>query len=277
MNPVLVIGGTGKVGRRVVQRLTARGVPTRVGSRFGDPRFEWENLATWAPALRGMGAAYVAYSLELGVPRARNLLVSFAELAVRSGVRRLVLLGRRGEPESERAEEALRTTGAELTVLRSSWLNQSFSEDFLLQHVLSGVVELPDRNAREPFVDADDVADVAVAALTDARHAGRAYELTGQRLLTFRDAIAEIGEASGRDIRFEPVALEDYAARAAARGVPTVTADRIAYLIGEVLDGRNARLASGVQRALGRAPKDFRMYAREAAAAGIWDASRLAA
>jgi uncharacterized protein YbjT (DUF2867 family) len=175
----LVLGGTGKTGRRVVERLGALGVPTRVGSRSGRPPFDWEDRSTWAPVLEGVGSAYISYYPDLAVPGAPETVGSFAELAVRSGVRRLVLLAGRGEPEAEEAENAVRASGADLTIVRSTWFAQNFSEDYIVDGVRSGEVALPARDVPEPFVDADDIADVAVAALTDDRHIGQVYELTG--------------------------------------------------------------------------------------------------
>ena len=124
----------------------------------------------------------------------------------------------------------------------------------------------------EPFVDADDIADVAVAALTEDGHIGRLYELTGPRLLTFAEAVDEVAKAAGREIRYVPISIEDYAAAAAEQGVPAEVIELLTYLFGEVLDGRNAHLTDGVQRALGRQPRDFAEYARDAAATGIWNA-----
>jgi uncharacterized protein YbjT (DUF2867 family) len=266
-----VLGGTGKVGRRVVERLLARGVATRVGSRSGRPAFDWENPSTWAPVLKGVRTAYVSYSPDLAVPGAAETVGSFAELAVQSGVRRLVLLAGRGEPEAEQGEDAVRESGAELTVVRSTWFAQNFSEDYWRDFVVSGEVALPAGDVPEPFVDAEDIADVAVAALTDDRHIGEVYELTGPRLLTFAEAVDEIARATGREIRYVPISIEEFAAAAAAEGVPSEMVDLLTYVFGEVLDGRNAHLADGVQRALGREPPDFSDYARDAAASGAWD------
>ena len=266
----LVLGGSGKTGRRVVERLAARAVPTQVGSRSGRPPFDWADRSTWAPVLEGVGSAYLSYYPDLAVPGATDTVGSFAELAVRSGVRRLVLLAGRGEPEAEEAEDAVRASGAELTIARSTWLAQNFSEDYIAEEVRSGEVALPARDVPEPFVDADDIADVAVAALTDDRHIGEVYELTGPRLLTFAEAVGEISEAAGREIRYVPVSIDDFAA-AAYRDLPGEFIELLTYLFGEVLDGRNAHLADGVQRALSREPRDFRDYARDAAATGVWN------
>ena len=128
----------------------------------------------------------------------------------------------------------------------------------------------------EPFVDVDDIADVAVAALTEDGHAGQVYELTGPRLLTFAEAVDEIAAATGREVRFVPVA-DRTASRAAMRDEQVARGRGVGcsrYLFTEVLDGRNAALADGVQRALGREPRDFAEYARRAAATGVWNGGR---
>ena len=275
--PILVLGGTGKTGRRVAERLQARHLPVRIGSRSAKPPFDWEDRSTWEPALRGAGSAYVSFYPDIAVPGAAEAVGAFAELAARSAVRRLVLLSGRGEPGAVQAEQAVRDSGAELTIVRSTWFAQNFSEDFLRDYVLSGVVAVPDGDTPEPFVDADDIADVAVAALTDDRHVGELYELTGPRLLTFAEAVDEISRALGREIAYMPVSIEEHAAAAAEQGVPGELIEALSYLFSEVLDGRNAHLADGVQRALGREPRDFSEYARDAAAAGAWNASPVAA
>jgi uncharacterized protein YbjT (DUF2867 family) len=276
VKPTLVLGGTGKTGRRVAARLEGRGLPVRIGSRSAEPRFDWQDTATWRPALDGVGSVYVSYHPDLAVPGAVETVGAFAEVAVQSGVARLVLLAARGEAEGALAEQAVRASGAELTVLQSSWFMQNFSEDFLLEHVRSGQIALPAGSTPEPFVDADDIADVAVAALTEDGHVGQLYELSGPRLVTFAEAADEIAKASGREIRYLPVSIEQHAATADEQGVPLEFVELLTYLFSELLDGRNAHLTDGIQRALGRKPRDFADYARDAAATGVWDARTLA-
>jgi uncharacterized protein YbjT (DUF2867 family) len=179
----------------------------------------------------------------------------------------------RGEQEADPVEEAVRDSGAELTVLRPTWFAQNVSEEYWRQYVLDGQVALPAGDTPEPFVDVDDLADDAAAALTDDRHIGQLYELTGPRLLTFAQAVEEISRATGREIRYAPISIPEFAAAAAEQGVPGDVTDLLSYLFGEVLDGRNAHLADGVQRALGRQPKDFADFARDAAATGVWNPS----
>jgi uncharacterized protein YbjT (DUF2867 family) len=268
----LVLGGTGKTGRRVTERLSALGVPVRIGSRSGEPPFDWEKPDTWAPALRGVKSVYISYYPDLAVPGAVEVVGSFARLAVEKGVPRLVLLAGRGEAEAELAEQAVRDSGADLTIVRATWFMQNFSEDYMIEHVLSGKIALPAGDTPEPFVDADDIADVAVAALTDDKHIGELYELTGPRLLTFGEAAEEISRATGREVGYAPVSIEEHAAAAAEQGVPADVIELLTYLFSEVLDGRNAHVTDGVQRALGREPRDFREFARDAAATGVWNA-----
>jgi uncharacterized protein YbjT (DUF2867 family) len=275
--PTLVLGATGKTGRRIIERLRARGVSTRAGSRSGQPPFDWEDPATWGPALEGVGSAYISYYPDLAVPGAVEATRSFAELALRGGVRRLVLLSGRGEPEAERAERAVRDTGADLTILRSTWFMQNFSEDYMLDHVLSGEIRLPAGDVPTPFLDIDDLADIAVAALTDDRHVGQLYELTGPTSLTMAEVAAEIAAAADREVGYVPVSLDQHAAEAAEHGVPPEFVEFLTYLFGEVVDGRNASTTDGVRRALGREPRDFGNYARATAATGVWNAAPVGA
>jgi uncharacterized protein YbjT (DUF2867 family) len=271
---VLVLGGTGKTGRRVAQRLEERGLSLRVGSRSGEPPFDWEDEATWLPALQDVESVYISYYPDIAVPGAVEAVRSFAELAVERGVRRLVLISGRGEEEAQRAERVVQEMGVEWTIVRCSWFSQNFSENYLLEPILSGKVVLPRGNVPEPFVDADDIADVAVAALTEEGHVGEIYELTGPRLLTFEEALGEIARATGREVRYLPVSVEEYSSMLAEQDVPAEYVWLLSYLFTEVLDGRNAYLTDGVQRALGREPKDFAEYARDAASTGIWDGGR---
>lgn len=270
-NRVLVLGGTGKTGRRVAARMAARGLAVRIGSRAAEPSFDWEQPATWREALHGVDAAYVAYHPDLAAPGAADAIQSLTALAAASGVRRLVLLSGRGEPEAERCEQIVRDSGLEWTLVRASWFAHNFSESYLREAVLAGEVALPVGAVGEPFVDVDDIADVAAAALTEAGHAGQLYEVTGPRLWTFAEAVAEISRATRRSIRFVQVPPEAYAAALRDAQLPEPMVALITYLFAEVLDGRNASVADGVTRALGRPPRDFADYARDAAASGVWN------
>lgn len=269
-NHVLVLGGTGKTGRRVVERLKSRNIKVRIGSRASEHPFDWNQPATWEPVLQGIQSVYITYQPDLAVPGASEAIEAFTRQAVASKVRRLVLLSGRGEEEAQRCEQIIQQSGSNWTILRASWFAQNFSESFLLGPVLSGEVVLPSGDVPEPFIDAEDIADVATEALTDSKHAGQLYELTGPRLMTFTQAVAEIGNAVGREIHLVPVSPEQYATTLKNAGVPEEYIWLTNYLFTTLLDGRNASLADGVQRALGNASRDFSDYARRTAASGVW-------
>ena len=270
-NTILVIGSTGKTGQRVADRLEARGIPVRHGSRSADIPFDWENPQTWAPALADVDKVYITYYPDLAVPGSVDAVRKLTELAKEAGVRRLVLLSGRNEVEAERAEGVVTACGLDWTIVRCAFFSQNFNEGAWLEEVLAGSVSQPVRDVQEPFVDADDIADVVVAALTDDRHVGQLYELTGPRLLSFGDAVAEVAAAAGRDISFVSVSVDDYVSMLKEYGLPDDFIWLLNHLFTVVL-GSKAQLADGVQRALGREPRDFADYAREAAAAGVWGA-----
>ncbi|XGU18978.1 SDR family oxidoreductase [Rhodococcus sp. 3Y1] len=130
----VVIGGTGKTGARVAQRLTAVGIRTRIASRTSGTRFDWNDQATWQPAVSGVDVAYVTYAPDLAVPESSTHIEEFAELAYREGVRRMVLLSGRGEPAAQKAEQVLADSGLEWAVVRASWFAQN-SEGYLLDPI----------------------------------------------------------------------------------------------------------------------------------------------
>jgi uncharacterized protein YbjT (DUF2867 family) len=225
--PVLVLGGTGKTGRRVASLLESRNVPVRIGSRSASPAFDWNNQAAWDACLEGIRAVYITYAPDLAVPGATDGIAALVAKAGRHGVQRLVLLSGRGEAEAQACEKIVQESGLEWTIVRASWFNQNFSEGAFLDMVHAGAITLPAGDTPEPFVDVDDIAYVEVP-----------HE-------------AFISEVSGS-------------------GAPEEVVWMLDYLFSTVLDGRNADLTDGIQRALGRAPRDFSDFARSAAAAGVW-------
>ncbi len=269
--PTLVIGGTGKTGRRVPERLKADGIETRIASRSGEPAFDWNEPDTWDAALEGVRAIYITYAPDLAIPGATDAIRALVEKAVAAGVRRLVLLSGRGEEEAQASERIVQQSGVEWTIVRASWFMQNFSEGEFLGMVLDGAITLPAADIPEPFIDINDIADVAVAALTEDGHAGEIYEVTGPRMLTFTDLAREITQAAGREVQFVQVPAEAFSEAIAESGASDDIAWLLNYLFESVLDGRNAYLSDGVQRALGREPADFADYARRIAARGTWN------
>ncbi len=267
---VLVLGGTGKTGRRIAARLEAKGVPIRIGSRSATPSFDWNNEAGWKASLQDVEAAYISYAPDLAMPGATDSIQAFVDQAKVQGVRRLVLLSGRGEAEAQASERIVQESGLEWTIVRASWFFQNFSEGAFADMVDAGRITLPADDTPEPFVDVDDIAEVAVAALSEPGHVGEVYEVTGPRLMTFADVASELSEAIGRKVDYMQVPHTAFVGAARDSGAPKDVVWMLDYLFSTVLDGRNAYLTDGVQRALGREPKDFSDYARKVAAAGSW-------
>jgi uncharacterized protein YbjT (DUF2867 family) len=265
---VLVIAANGKTGSRVARLLDARGIGVRRGSRTGEPAFDWAEPETWGPALDGMDAAYVVYTPDLAVPGAPEDLTRFVEVAKGKGVHKLVLLSGRGEPEARACELIVERSGLAWTVVRAGWFDQNFTEGEFAGMIAEGAITLPNPEMREPFVDVDDIAEVATESLLDPRHDGEVYEVTGPELLTYADVAGQLSEAFGREIRYVPVTSDEFFAGMAQAGVPVEYGDLLRYLFEITASGVNAYVTDGVERALGRPARSFREFAVRAACQG---------
>ena len=270
--PILVIGATGKTGSRVAMKLEAKGLPVRRGARRSETPFDWDDPATWPAALSGVSKAYVTYFPDLAFPGAIEKLEAFVKTAQESGLQHMVLLSGRGEHFASQGEEVVRNSGLGFTIVRSAWFAQNFSEGYLRDPILGGVLPMPGGDIAEPIIDIDDIADVVVAALTEEGHLGERYEVTGPRLMTFAEMAGVLSDTLGRPIRHVPITFEDFHANVAASG-DTFVADVFTTIARETLDGRNANVTDGVERALGRKPRDFAEFARTAMASGAWIAA----
>ena len=194
---------------------------------------------------------------------------ALAEDARAAGVERLVLLSGRGEHHARMGEEAVAASGVPTTRLRCSWFAQNFSKGYLRDPILSGVLPMPGGNVAEPILDVDDIAEVAAKALAHEGDEGRFYELTGPRLMTWAEMAETLSHATGRPVRHVPITFEQFH-EGLAQGAGAHVADIFTAIARETLDGRNAQVCDGVQRALGRQPRDFATFARDAARAGAW-------
>lgn len=267
---ILVLGGTGKTGRRIVTGLRAKGIPVRIGSRSASPPFDWNSEKSWDACLADVEAIYISYSPDLAMPGATDAIQALVDRAKQHGVQRLVLLSGRGEAEAQACERIVQESGLAWTIVRASWFYQNFSEGAFVDMVSAGQITLPAGDTPEPFVDVDDIADVAIVALSESGHAGEVYEVTGPRLMTFTDIAAELSKVTEREITYIQVPHDAFVTEVANSGAPKDIVWMLDYLFSTVLDGRNAYLTDGVQRALGRPPRDFAEYARTATASGAW-------
>lgn len=269
---ILVIGGTGKTGRKVAHKLTQTGHQVRIGSRAASPAFDWDQPETWMDALKGMDKVYITFQPDLAVPGALEAIEALTKEAKTTGVKKLVLLSGKGEREAELCEQVVMQSGLDYTIVRASWFNQNFSESFFLGPILEGLVALPQADAKVPYVDTEDIAAVVVEALLDEKHHGKTYQLTGPRLLTFREAVQEISKATGRAITFVPITLAEYTDAMKEQGVPADFIWLVDYLFSVVLENpSNSEITSDIEQVLGRKAIDFSDYVQKTVKMGVWN------
>jgi len=271
---VLVIGGTGKTGRRVVERLNETGHHVKVGSRNGTPAFNWEAPTSYARALKGMDRAYIVYYPDLAVPGSREAIEKLTEAALKEGLVKVVLLSGKGEQEAEACEEIVANSGLNYTLVRASWFNQNFSEGAFLESVLAGQVALPMPEAEIPFVDADDIADVVAKAVVDDTYNGQTITVTGPRKMTWGEIVEEMSAGIGREVKYLPVSIDEFKEGMKAAGLPDSYVWLFGYLFEEVLGNpENQEVSADVEKVLGRKATDFKEYVEKTKATGVWNQS----
>ncbi|MCT8334848.1 NAD(P)H-binding protein [Leptospira sp. 85282-16] len=266
----LIIGSSGKTGSRILSKLNQAGYPVRLGSRKAEPTFDWEKPEGWEDVLQGINQVYISFQPDLAVPSSLEAIKTLVQVCRSNQVKRLVLLSGRGEPEARACEQIVQNSGLEWTILRSSWFLQNFSEGMFLEQILEGRVLFPKVAAKEPFVDLDDLCELAFASLVTDKHKNKLYELTGPELVSFKDVFETIAEVTNQPISFEELPLDDYLVTLKSFGLPEDVLWLISYLFRTVLDGRNESVVNDLELALGRKPKDFQTYAKETAKSGIW-------
>jgi uncharacterized protein YbjT (DUF2867 family) len=274
---ILVLGSTGKTGKRVAERLQKMNQSMRLGSRNGNPAFDWENQSTWTSVLKDVAKVYITFQPDIAMPGAVETVQAFVDKAKEAGIQKLVFLSGRGEKESEQCEQIVMSSGIDWTIARASWFCQNFSEGYLLDSILAGHVALPTMGVMEPLIDVDDIADVVTAALTTNNHSNKLYELTGPRLLTFEDAVHEISAGAKFPIQYHDISISEYTAMLREYNTPPEIISLLEYLFTQTMDGRNANVSDGVQRALGRKPTDFSEYVKRTVATGVWQRTGLPA
>lgn len=271
---ILVTGGTGKTGRRVVERLQSEGHNVRIGTRNSEPAFDWNNPVSYAKALKGMDRAYIVYYPDLAVPGAKEAIKVFTEAALKEGLDKVVLLSGKGETEAEACEQIVADSGLNYTLVRASWFNQNFSESFLLEPILAGHVALPMPQAQIPFVDADDIAEVVAKVLVDDQYNRQTITVTGPRKLTFEEVISTIAAGANREIAFQPITIAEYGKAMKAAGLPDDYVWLFSYLFEEVLGNPdNQDISHNVEAVLGRKATDFKDFVRKTASTGVWNQS----
>jgi uncharacterized protein YbjT (DUF2867 family) len=271
---ILVIGGNGKTGRRVAENLTQLGHNVRVVGRKTNPAFDWENTDTYDAALKDMDRAYIVYYPDLAVPGSRDAISTLTKKALEAGLEKVVLLSGKGETEAEACEEIVANSGLNYTLVRASWFNQNFSEGAFLEFILNGVVALPMPEARIPFVDVNDIADVVSKAILDDSYNGQTITVTGPQKRTFKEVVEIMAEAIDKHIQFVSISIDEFKEGMKQAGLPDSYVWLFGYLFQEVLGNpENQEVSDDVAKVLGRPAIDFETFAKQTAATGIWNQS----
>ncbi|MDF1695203.1 MAG: NmrA family NAD(P)-binding protein [Saprospiraceae bacterium] len=269
---ILVIGGNGKTGRRVAENLRQLGHNIRVVGRKTNPGFDWENTDTYDAALEDMDRAYIVYYPDLAVPGSRDAITTLTEKALKAGLEKVVLLSGKGETEAEACEDIVANSGLNYTLVRASWFNQNFSEGAFLEFVLNGTVALPMPNARIPFVDVNDIADVVSKVMIDDSFNGQTITVTGPQKRTFKEVVEIMAEAMNKHIQFVPISIDEFKDGMQKAGLPDSYVWLFGYLFQEVLGNpENQEVSDDVAKVLGRPAIDFETYAKQTAETGVWN------
>lgn len=269
---IVVIGGTGKTGSRVVKNLTASGYNVRIVGQKTSPALDWENTETYDAVLEGMDRAYIVYYPDLAVLGSRDAIKALTEKAVAAGLKKVVLLSGKGEAEAEACEEIVANSGLNYILVRASWFNQNFSEGAFIDFVLDGVVALPMPDARIPFVDANDIADVVSKVLVDDSYNAQTITVTGPEMRTFEEVVGIMAEATNKPLQYVPISIEEFKDGMRKAGLPDSYVWLFGYLFKEVLGNPgNQEISYDVEKVLGRKAIDFSEYAAKAAATGAWN------
>ena len=274
-SPILIVGKNAKTGWRVNQRLQELGLETRAVSRSTTPTFDWEDKCTWRSAMSGTRSAYITFHPDLAIPQAEQSIRDFVTMAKETGLEHLVLLSGRGEEGARRAEVVVEESGLDWNIVRSSWFMQNFSENFMIEGILNGDLALPAGDIPEPFIDVDDIADVATAVLTQPQLRNRVFEVTGPRAMTFTECTDAISAATGYPVSYTQIPVDDFLAELRLQQTPESLIWLMEELFTVVFDGRNANTTSGVQEALGRPATDFNEYVSKVMATGAWSRAGL--
>lgn len=265
---ILVTGGTGTTGSRVASGLAAAGAEVRIASRnpMGNKqiRFEWHDPETHGPALAGVDGIYLVP--PIGTTDPAPIVAPFLDKAVRAGVRRVVLLGSSAitdeMPGLGTVYGLVRDAVPEWAVLRPSWFMQNFVGGHPVATGIraTGEIVTATGDGRVAFVDAEDIAAVAVRALLDPLPHNTDHVITGPEALNYAQAAAIIAEETGRLVRHESVGIAEFTALVRESGVPADYAAFLAGLDDEIRRGAEDRVTSVVPDVTGREAGAFRAF-----------------
>lgn len=273
---ILVTGANGTTGSEITGQLVAGGRPVRAllrrrenGAKLPRAGLEiatgsFEDIPSLDAAMKGVEAVFL---ISFEHPEQLALQANVIEAARRAGVRMVARLSASSaDPKSPdplirnhgKGDEQLAQSGLGHVLIRPQWFDQNF-----LTYCPGGVIRLPAGEARLPFVDVRDIAAVAVKALTEPGHNGRAYVLTGPEALSHAEVAAILSAATGRHFVYEDVAPETYRRQLIDEGASAYYADLILNLFARMRQRGTAEIHDDIRKVLGRPAISFRQFARD--------------
>ncbi|MFF4102783.1 NmrA family NAD(P)-binding protein [Streptomyces sp. NPDC001903] len=278
LHATLVIGATGTTGRRVTAGLVAEGHRVKAAGRRATPmegaeavRFDWNEPATWDEALDAVDRVYLVPPIGSSDPV--KVMLPFLRQARAAGVHRAVLLSSSaipaGGPAVGQVHEALPGLFEQWAVLRPSWFMQNFAASTPHAHSIrdEGAIMSASEDGRVGFIDAEDIAAVAVRALTDDQAPNTELILTGPQTLSYTDVAAIITEVTGHPVVHRQLTFEQLRDRWAAE-IPLEFATMLAGMDRAIAAGAEDRTSDTVERLTGRPPGTFRAFIEREASGG---------
>jgi uncharacterized protein YbjT (DUF2867 family) len=275
MPTLTVTGALGKTGHHVAEEALANGWHVRSAARRRPDhgewiRFDWTDEETWRPAFAGSDSAYVI--IPFRQPGAPERTPHLLEVAADCGVGKIVFLSTldaEGAPEdnpSRRAELALRELPVRSAVLRPTWFLDNFTAGAFAAMTTAGTLRLPAGDGRIPFIDARDIAAVAVAASALDGPEGR-LPLTGPASVTHHEVAVELAAAFGRPVTYVPTSPEEFVRLMSEAGFPEDYSVFLADALCDVAEGRlHIPVHDTVRQVLGRPGYTVAQFARHHAA-----------
>jgi uncharacterized protein YbjT (DUF2867 family) len=277
----LVTGATGNIGSRVVERLLRRGERPRVfardaakaAQRYGDRVDirvgDFDDSASLSAAVDGADVVFLVTSGPDLAEKDKHA----ADAAKSAGVELLVKLSTDDVAHGvgtgvwhREGEAAIRDSGVGFVFVQPS----GFMDNLLnWAHAIKAdrVVRCAAGDGAIPFIHSDDIADVAIAAMTQPQFAGQSLPITGPQALSFADMTAKVGAAIGRELRFEPRSEDDERRAQAGWGSPQAVIEARLSIFRAIRDGRLAAVSDNVAKILDREPISFDRWAQQNAAA----------
>lgn len=278
MNKILVLGATGNVGSLVAKELAEKGYKAKAAVRdfekaktlLGDDvelvKFDYSDPSTFTEALDNV--SHVFGIAPPSSPNSDKIVIPLLNAAKELNVKHVTFMTAMGIDQEEasplrKLERHIMASGFSYSFLRPNWFNQNFNSIYLDQIKNQKGIFLPVNDAKTSFIDARDIAAVAVQTIIDEKHSDKEYTLTGPRAYDHNEAMAIISDVVGETFSFTPISDDDFRHAMKEIGYPEDMTEFMIEIYGMVKAGFTSGIFNDVKDVLGREPISFEQYARD--------------